>query len=150
MFILSLIISVLLLLMLALIDFQSFDMFIDIQSFACILFFSLLFTCISIPPRKILDAFRNVLKKDVEKKPENYLILKEVFRVLGSMALLVGIFLTATFWVSLAQQAHELIAPGANLSLSFSLLFTAYGLLIKLVSYVIEKRFTYELENNNV
>lgn len=145
MFILSLLIFTSLLITVALIDYQSFHMFVDIQSIVYITSLSVLFTLISVPPNKIISAFKTLIKKDINTNHESYLILKQAFTALGSSALIIGIFLTVTFWVSLAQQAHQIVAPGASLSLSFSLIFTSYGLLIKIVSFLITQRISYEL-----
>lgn len=147
MMILNLVVFTLLLLLMALSDYQSFYMFIDVPSIVYIASLSVISIFIIIPPRKVVGAFRVFLNKGINADRKSYFILKQVFSVWGSSALLIGLFLTVAFLVSLAQQAHEIIEPGANLSLSFSLVFTAYGLLIKIISYLISQRLYYQINN---
>ena len=147
MFILNLLVFTFLLLTVALLDYRSLHMFVDIQSIVYITSLSVLFTFISVPPLKIVNASKNIIKKNIDTARQDYLTLKQTFTALGSSALMIGMFLTVTFWISLAEQAHQIVAPGTNLSLSFSLIFTAYGLLIKIISYLITQRICYKLSN---
>ncbi len=94
-------------------------MLIDIPSMLYIVLLSTLLTLISIPPRVVLITFKALLNKRISTKSESYLFVSQFFNVLGSVALLLGLFTTVTLLINLTQQAHQIVPPGANLALSY-------------------------------
>jgi len=145
MFTFLIIIFVFFLLLLGLEDYAKLSMFIEIQSMAYVLFLAIFSAFICVPYKKLLNSFKNYQNSDDEVKKESYLTLKHFSSILGTSALLVGLFFTATFWISLAQQANELHPSDLTLSLSFSLFYSAYGLIIKIITFLISSKLTVEI-----
>jgi hypothetical protein len=112
--------------------------FIDVQTIIGIFPPAIAFTYAATSKKSVHQAFSILINNTVSQSERSYLISRRVFIVLGNSGVILGVFITLIGWTAMGANMTDLSSFGT--AFSFSILGLMYGIALKIVCYVAEKK----------
>ncbi len=112
--------------------------FIDVQSIIGIFPPAIAFTYAATSKKSVHKAFSILINNTVSQSEESYLLSRRVFIVLGNSGVILGLFITLIGLTAMGANMTDLSSFGT--AFSFSILGLMYGIALKMVCYVAEKK----------
>ena len=112
--------------------------FIDVQTIIGIFPPAIAFTYAATSKKSVHQAFSILINNTVSQSEKSYLISRRVFIVLGNSGVILGVFITLIGWTAMGANMNDLSSFGT--AFSFSILGLMYGIALKMVCYVAEKK----------
>jgi hypothetical protein len=112
--------------------------FIDVQSIIGIFPPAIAFTYAATSKKSVHQAFSILINNTVSQSEKSYLLSRRVFIVLGNSGVILGLFITLIGWTAMGANMTDLSSFGT--AFSFSILGLMYGIALKMVCYVAEKK----------
>jgi chemotaxis protein MotA len=112
--------------------------FIDVQSIIGIFPPAIAFTYAATSKKSVHKAFSILINNTVSQSERSYLLSRRVFIVLGNSGVILGVFITLIGWTAMGANMNDLSSFGT--AFSFSILGLMYGIALKMVCYVAEKK----------
>jgi len=121
--------------------------FWDTQSFLLIFPPAIAFTYAATSKSSVYQAFSILLNNAIHQSEKDYSISRRVFSVLGNSGVILGIFTTLMGWSAMGANMDDLSSFGP--AFSVSILTLMYGIALKIVCYVAEKKLENLSEMNS-
>ena len=112
--------------------------FIDVQTIIGIFPPAIAFTYAATSKKSVHKAFSILINNTVSQSEESYLLSRRVFIVLGNSGVILGLFITLIGLTAMGANMTDLSSFGT--AFSFSILGLMYGIALKMVCYVAEKK----------
>jgi chemotaxis protein MotA len=112
--------------------------FIDVQTIIGIFPPAIAFTYAATSKKNVHQAFSILINNTVSQSERSYLLSRRVFIVLGNSGVILGVFITLIGWTAMGANMNDLSSFGT--AFSFSILGLMYGIALKMVCYVAEKK----------